>query len=70
MYDVFVKKEQTELKKTLKEKLRSPKRSVLSCFIVHDPECRRISVMEHRAFTENLSDIMLIARSRSICLFN
>ena len=52
MYGVLVKKEQTELKKTLKEKLRSLKRHADGtalyfqlCFTVHDPKCRRINVM-------------------------
>ena len=46
MYEVFVKKEQTELKKTLKEKLHSLKCQADGtaycfqfCFTVHDPEC-------------------------------
>ena len=54
-YDIFVKKEQTELKK---EKLRSLKlhadgtASCLHlCFTDHDPECQRI--MEQKEFIEN-----------------
>ena len=39
-------------------------------FTLHDLKCRRVNVMEQREFTENLSDIMLIARSWSICFFN
>ena len=77
MCNIFVNREQTELKKTLKEKLCSLKRhadGTAWCFqlsfTVHDPECGRINVIEQRKFTENLSDIMLIARLWSVCLFN
>ena len=76
MYDVFVKKEQTDLRKTLKEKLHSLKRHrdetaycFQLCFTLHDPKYRKINVVQQREFTENLSDIMLIVQSWSICLF-
>ena len=38
--------------------------------VLHDPERREIEVMEQRRFTENESDIMLVAQSWSIRLFN
>ena len=38
--------------------------------VLLDPERREIEVMEQRKFTEDESDIMLVAQSWSICLFN
>ena len=38
--------------------------------VLHDSERREIEVMEQRKFTEDESDIMLVAQSWSICLFN